>query len=332
MNQISDVIRQNINIVDYARSIGLTPIHKPSWAGDAYTLKEHGSVRIDATQNVFYRNSTGAHGGIIDFCMEFEHRSQKSAIQHLRGVLDDPTYHTAAQARVEPKTPKEAAPKSIELPDRSTQSYKRLYAYLVKTRCLNSDLVQQLVDRKLLYQDNRGNAVFCGADYDSEIKYASYRTTATDVQYRGEASGSSKQVGFSFNLVGCNPSRLFVAESPIDCLSLASMMKQYSDVPLSECAFLSLGGIAPAALLYHLPKHSSVDRIYLCHDNDTAGNAARSKTRQLLEGQNFQGKIIDKSPKGKDFNDDLRALTQATQQTQHQNQTIQERGLNYEIV
>ena len=42
---------KDISIVDYARQIGFTPIK----VGRYYSLKEHDSVRIDTSRNVFFR-------------------------------------------------------------------------------------------------------------------------------------------------------------------------------------------------------------------------------------------------------------------------------------
>lgn len=74
---------KDISIVDYARQIGFTPIK----VGRYYSLKEHDSVRIDTSRNVFFRNSTGEKGSIIDFVMAMRGISLGAAIKELNGNL-----------------------------------------------------------------------------------------------------------------------------------------------------------------------------------------------------------------------------------------------------
>lgn len=45
-----DWIKENISIVDYASSIGFTPVRK----GKYYSLKEHDSIIIDTHKNVYW--------------------------------------------------------------------------------------------------------------------------------------------------------------------------------------------------------------------------------------------------------------------------------------
>ena len=342
--QFCDVLRREINIVDYARSIGLTPVETPTWRNVTHRLQEHDSVRINALDNVYYRNSTGTSGGIIDFCMEFGDghgpMSQNEAIRHLRQVLAswNPASHREIKAEkvgsagISKGGAKETPP--FELPPRSEDGNRRLFAYLCKTRCLDAQLVGTLVKDGMLYQDDRANVVFCGQDYDGEFKNAAKRTTNTNLTYRGDAAGSNKEIGFSVNLVGgAQPRRLFVAESPIDILSLATLVKQCKKPPLEECGFLSLNGVAHAPLSYHLPHHTGLATIYLCQDNDAAGNEARVKMREQLQKLGFKGEVIDKPSRGKDFNEDLCELTRSARahHNKQSNQQTIERGMQHEL-
>ncbi|MEG1754436.1 MAG: DUF3991 and TOPRIM domain-containing protein, partial [Christensenella sp.] len=195
------------------------------------------------------------------------------------------------------------------LPAPSQNGQRRLFAYLIKTRGLDAALVTQMVHEKSLYQDERGNAVFVGKDYNGEAKYAFYRSTLTDTDkvYRGEVGGSVKDVNFSINLVGQVPRSLFLCEAAIDAVSVASMLEYYGKNS-AKYAFLSLGGTADRSIVYHLPHQPQLQVIYLCQDNDEAGNVSRQKIREKLQELGFQGKVIDKPPVHKDFNEDLRVI------------------------
>ena len=83
-----DWIKENISIVDYASSIGFTPVRK----GKYYSLKEHDSIIIDTHKNVYWQNSIsgygkciGEMGSIIDFAMKFCNMSFYKVIRQFEG-------------------------------------------------------------------------------------------------------------------------------------------------------------------------------------------------------------------------------------------------------
>lgn len=57
---------------------------------------------------------------------------------------------------------------------------RRAYAYLIKTRYIDQDVVQDFVNQKMLYQDQRGNCVFVSYDKDKQPVFACKRGTNTE--------------------------------------------------------------------------------------------------------------------------------------------------------
>lgn len=47
---------------------------------------------------------------------------------------------------------------------------RKIYAYLIKTRHISKDVVNEMVHRKMLYQDTYGNCVFLGYDVENPEK------------------------------------------------------------------------------------------------------------------------------------------------------------------
>ncbi len=327
MPNITQAIKDNISIVEYAEMIGLHPIRRGGQR-ESWTLKEHDSLVIkpDAkgSHQWFIWNSTGYKGSVIDFAAALNGWSVPQAISELRKLL---SVHERPPIRADPpsRTPLPKADTTKEstvlsLPEHG-KGQGRVFAYLCKTRGLSNSVVSAMVHEKKLYQDARGNAVFVGMDYDGKPKYGALRGTLSDVQFRGDISGSRKDVGFSMGLVGQSPTRLFVCEAPIDAMSIASMLEHYGRNP-NAYAYLALGGTATNALEYHLAHHPQLKTIYLCQDNDAAGHKSRAACRVLLEQAGYTGQIIDKPPIGKDFNDDLRTTLQAAVQQQQQPQEM----------
>lgn len=324
MPNITQSIKDNISITEYAERCGyhVQLVHEGRW-----TLAEHDSMNINLDpvhpgRQRFIWNSQGVSGSVIDFAMAVRGLSKEDAIHDLRDILCSRSageWEKIRQATQSRYAPIRAAPAALQLPEQAAGKPARIYAYLCKTRGLDPKVLSQLSSQKLLYQDTRGNAVFVGMDYDKQAKYCCYRGTLSDVSYRGEARGSKKEVGFSMGLVGEAPIRLMVCEAPIDAISLATMLNTYGR-DSTQFAYLALGGTAPNALLYHLEHQPQLQTIYLCQDNDEAGATSRAKCRELLQQHGFTGRVIDKPPIGKDFNEDLLVLrsVQAPEQTQQQ--------------
>lgn len=315
--QIAQSIKENITILHCASMLGYHPVQRRgqrlSW-----TLKEHDSLVINLDERGrqrFIWNSRRVYGSVIDFYMAMTGCTQDKAILELGNVLKQhsiSSWDSVRKSEIGSYHPVQQT-SEIQLPEKSSDGSKRAFAYLCKTRSLDAKLVGELFKTHTLYQDKRGNVVFCGKNPQTKkIEYASVRGTLSDKQYRGDVSGSRKEIGFHFRLYHENPpAKLFVCESPIDCMSVASLLLAY-DRPLEPYGFLSLGGTATNALEYHIRQNPQIDTIYLCQDNDDAGNHSRLQARTKLEELGFTGKIIDKLPLRKDFNEDLQKMTQLT--------------------
>ena len=65
----------------------------------------------------------------------------------------------------------------------------RAYAYLTQTRYIDQDIVQDFVNRKMLYQDVRGNCVFVAYDEKKEPVFANFRGTLSEVKFLGDEIG-----------------------------------------------------------------------------------------------------------------------------------------------
>ena len=320
---VADVIKEQIDICEYARQCGLTL--EPHGSKGHFNTKQHDSLVFDPVKNCFYWNSRNESGSVIDFVKVYHGYSTREAISHLRRFLNGEPQHVH-YAR-DPQASSRAAPaekRAFLLPEKGNEGYKRVFAYLTKTRGIDSAVVQKMVEADLLYQDSKGNACFAGRDYDGEFKYATMRGTLSDVQWRGEAAGSDKNVGFSYNLVGHDEALpLFVTESPIDALSIMTMFQLYGR-DFEKYAYLSLGGSTENALLYHLSQNPAPRTIYLCQDNDDAGKISRAKCRHFLENLDYKGEVIDKPPSTKDFNQDLKEVHKPQQKNKV------ERGITHE--
>ena len=120
--------------------------------------------------------------------------------------------------------------------------------------------------------------------------------------------------------------RLAVAESPIDALSLATLVKR-SGGDWKDCSYLSLGGTAPRAMLQFLHDHPQVTQVSLCLDNDKAGLTRMERLEQAIREDpklSQRMALIYRNPPpkehGKDYNEFLCAGIKAVQQQRQRKQ------------
>jgi len=204
--------------------------------------------------------------------------------------------------------PKQKAeqPKTLILPEKAGVPL-RLYDYLCNKRGIDSEIVNTLIQEGKLYEDRRGNVVFVGLDEQGKARFASLRGTYGNCGFRMDCAGSDKRYGF--NMPACVPTeRLYIFESPIDAMSHASLdnaATSDSDT-WKRRNRLSLAGTSETALIFFLNKHTAVNELIFCLDNDLAGCEAAVTMARKYTDKGFQTQV--ELPMGKDLNEDLIAF------------------------
>ena len=282
---------KKISITEYARQMGFTPVK----IGSYYTLKEHDSVRIDPRKNIFFRNSTGDRGTVIDFVMAFKGVSCGEAIKLLCDEIELPKVYKEQNSVPQKK-------KELILPAKA-RNMKNVFAYLVKTRCINQKIVQEMVDRDMLYQDERNNCVFVSRDENGKSVFATVRGTHTDKKWVGDVSGCD--YSHSFFIDNCSRN-LIVTESVIDAMSMMDIKEQKGENH-QEYNYLSVSGLGKSreALGYHLGK-TLYDIVFLAFDNDDKGREIAKEMKKHIESINQDISVSMLIPEAaKDWNEEL---------------------------
>lgn len=301
--ELMDLIKQQIQITDYARENGYTLVR----AGRYYSLKEHDSVRIDPNRNCYWQNSVAGRTGIgkgdsiIGFAKDFVHHGDlHEALKELSGRVRGMTYSPGALPAAREEIKKYDSP---QLPPRG-ENMHRMFAYLTKSRYVDPDIVQEFVNWKMLYQDQRGNCVFVGRNLNGKAETACLRGTLSDVRFTGEIEGSDARKGICLRN---HAEKVIVTESVIDSMSVMSILKEQG-VDLKTYDYLSLNGVGKAEALYHLLKEEPKAEILLALDRDLGGVKAMKQISKTL--QNTYGiadeKISFHVPhQKKDWNEEL---------------------------
>lgn len=302
---IYDRIKQEVSIVDYARESGYTVKR----VGRYYTLQEHDSVRLDPARNCYWQNSVagrkgiGEGGSVIDFAQKFVyngdlHLALKELTARVGGYVPE-------RNTIRKREPQVRKPKELELPERGKDMH-RVYAYLTQTRCIDQDIVQDFVKRRMLYQDTRGNCVFVSRDQEGKPVFANFRGTLSNIKFLGDVPGSDYSKGF---YISNGADKLILTESVIDAMSVMSILhgqgvdyKQYDYLPLS-------GATKQDAVIRHL-QEKPMQEVLLALDHDLAGvknmQGIHDRLLDSRSGLNLsESQVTYHVPAEKDWNADL---------------------------
>ena len=252
-------------------------------AGQEYRWKRHDSLTV--RENRWYRHSQSKGGGPIDFVMEFYGKSFLEAVEMLigeRGEAPPPVY---LQFRLPPKSPDNQTARN----------------YLTAARRIDEDVSGFFFSCGDLYEEAaHHNAVFVGRDESGIPRYAHQRGTAGS--FRLDVKGSDKAFNFCYRGEG---ERLFVFEAPIDLLSFLCLFKK----DWQKQSYLALGGVGEKALLRFLSDRLNIKTVYLCLDNDNAGNDACSRLAELVPEGYTVHRLL---PLYKDWNEVLQHRAEIT--------------------
>lgn len=271
--------------------------------GQGEKLKKQGRVyrwlRYDSTvidRNRWYRHSREIGGGPIQFMQHFYGMDFVDAVKYL---LDGEEGAEFVQAS---RTPE---PKLPFTPPKLSKNMHRTFAYLIKTRKIDADIVQHFVnEKKILETEEYHNTAFCGYDEKGEMKQMHLRSTLPGNRFFMDIDGSDKQ--YYFRHIGKN-SDVYVFEAPIDMLSYITMNKEN----WQESSYVCLGGVAIDALKNVLSTNEQISKVYMCVDRDDAGDKTVKRIGDELNEMGYEWERI--FPENKDWNEDLTAGSEQTE-------------------
>lgn len=271
--------------------------------GQGEKLKKQGRVyrwmRYDSTvidRNRWYRHSREIGGGPIQFMQHFYGMDFVEAVKYL---LDGEEGAEFVQTSRNPE------PKLPFTPPKLSKNMHRTFAYLIKTRKIDADIVQHFVnEKKILETEEHHNTAFCGYDEKGEMKQMHLRSTLPGNRFFMDIDGSDKQ--YYFRHIGTN-SDVYVFEAPIDMLSYITMNKGN----WQESSYVCLGGVAIDALKNVLSTNEQISKVYMCVDRDDAGDKTVKRIGDELNEMGYEWERV--FPENKDWNEDLTAESEQTE-------------------
>jgi hypothetical protein len=300
-----DQIR-NVPITDFAGRLGFHLVKK---SNRYFSLKEHDSVIINVSKNAFWRNSTGASGGVIDFAMEFCNcATPKAAMDEIASIYGiernkeyTPTYNLSYASAGETRSAR--AKGDVKFPERA-ESNKIAWAYLQNERCIDKSVLYYFLSHHMFYQDIHRNCVF------HTSRFACVRSTGSK-KFAIDAEGCDYEECFFFK-GQAEADTLYVCESVINIMSLMTIMVREKQ-RYSSNAYLALSGATKTdSIFFHLDREPQITTVFLCFDNDNAGDLAFTKVSDRMKQDYPEIHVVrHNSPTGNDWNDHLKNISKS---------------------
>ena len=184
-----------------------------------------------------------------------------------------------------------------------------MYAYLLKNRLLDRDVISTFVREGSLYEScekfkggtsEYHNAVFVGKDASGVARHAHKRSiNSIGKTFRINVEGSDPRC--SFHHTGSSE-RLYVFEAPIDLLSFITLYQK----DWQRHSYVALCGTAGHAMLWMLEQNPGIHTVCLCLDHDAAGIEAGGRLTDILWEHGYDNIEILQSGY-KDWNEDIKA-------------------------
>ena len=278
----------SVDLVDFLERQG----EKLVRSGHEWRWKRYDSVTVRG--NEWFRHSRKEGGHAIDFVQEFYDMSFPEAVQWLLGGESGVEWNQTDKSALPPK-------KEFALPD-ANPDMRRVFAYLIKQRFIDREVLSRFAHEKLIYEDKQyHNAVFVGLDENGIARHAHKRGTYTQGEpYKGNVEGSDPR--YSFHWTG-KSDRLYVFEAPVDLLSFLTLHPK----DWMNHSYVTLDGVSEHALLRQLELHPSLQKVILCLDHDEAGIEADGRLRDILAERGYPDTEVLQSV-WKDWNEDVKAL------------------------
>lgn len=259
-----------------------------------------GSQKVTIRGHLWYHQYEQKGGDAIDFVRRFYNKDYVETVEMLLN-------NCGGQIITSPSIEKSHKP--FELPPRNDRM-SRAFSYLLLSRGIDKEVLYEFVRRKMIYESaDFHNAVFVGYDSNGKPRHAHKRGTVTSTSYKGNVAGSQPE--FSFHFSGTSD-RIYLFEAPIDMLSFISMHKEN----WKNHSYAASCSVSDRVLFQCLKDNPNIKNVFLCFDNDEAGQKANKRIAEKLNSMNIQNKNL--IPNHKDWNEDLKFAKEGDEQICHQ--------------
>lgn len=256
-------------------------------SGSEYEWQD-GSQKVTIRGNLWFHQYEQVGGDAIDFVRRFYNKDYPEAMEYLLGGC-------GGTLAVSPPVPKKP-PVPFVLPKRN-DNMRRVYAYLINRRGIDRDVLYAFAHKGMIYESaDYHNAVFVGFDKNGIARHAHKRGSGSISTFKGNQDGGLPE--YSFHWHGSSDS-VYLFEAPIDMISFISMHKE----GWQKHSYAASCGVSDIVLWQMMMDNPHINKVYLCRDNDEAGQKANKRTSDALFVKGIQHEIL--VPNRKDWNEDI---------------------------
>ena len=246
---------------------------------------DHGQ-KVTIRGNLWFHQYEQVGGDAIDFACRFYHMDYPEAVQLMLSMGVG-----IVQGDVGPFPQKE-----LVLPPKH-ENMRRVYGYLLRRRGIDKDVLDSFAYRDLVYESSDyHNAVFVGTDKAGMPRHIHKHHTAAQGRFKGNEAGSEPEYSFHWHGGG---GVLYLFEAPIDMLSFISLYKHC----WKSQSYAAACGVSDRVLWQMLKDGSHIQKVYLCLDNDEAGQKAAGLISKQLTEKGIPNELL--VPDRKDWNEEL---------------------------
>ena len=246
-----------------------------------------GSQKVTIRGHLWYHQYEQKGGDAVDFVRRFYNKDYAEAVQMLLSNYGGQIVNLQTTEREQ---------KPFILPPRNDRMSK-VFSYLLLTRGIDKDVLYEFVRKKMIYESSDfHNAVFVGYNSNGKPCHAHKRGTVTNNPYKGNVAGSQPE--YSFHWHGTS-NTIFLFEAPIDMLSFISMHKEN----WKNHSYAASCSVSDRVLFQCLKDNPNIKNVFLCFDNDEAGQTANKRIAEKLNSMNIKNEIL--IPNHKDWNEDI---------------------------
>lgn len=223
--------------------------------------------------------------------------SFQEAVAKLLGGEQGQTFRSASERNAESQ-------KLFALP-LPHHNMRRVYAYLMKQRHIDRDIITHFARAGTLYEDAKyHNAVFVGTDEHGVARHAQKRSTNSQGKsFKLNVAGSDAR--YSFHHPGTDGD-LYVFEAPIDLLSYIALHPEN----WQQHSYVACCGTSYEPVRWILTRMEAPQMVSLCLDHDNAGDQGCERMAKQISSE-FGIPTRRLVPEQKDWNEDLCALREA---------------------
>lgn len=323
LNEVAKQIDLQMKIDDVAILCGLN-LEK----NGRYSLRDcdHDSLVFDLKRNFFFWNSQGKRGGCVKLYMEIMGVDFKDAVLKLLPHINlEKEYVETVREKPAELSDKDRhldlynQLKELNFDSDENKLMRQSIAYLTKTRGLDRDIINKMINEKMIYQisDNYGPKVaFVGRKDNMYISSICQRSVSPKIKFKGDFKNCNYKVGWfydpetkgQFGEKGNADKPLLVFEANIDMISYMSLLKECG-VDYTQFAYLSCSSINHDICIPETCKECGYNTVRILFDNDYEGkeNWGQNKAKEISSKLSKTGidakPIIPDIPSCKDWND-----------------------------